>query len=105
MVIGKQIIEKRNMEIISKCLICGSNELVPFIQCKDFTVSRETFSIQSCSRCGFKFTSPRPNLEEIGPYYKSEEYVSHSDTKTGLIHKLYHWVRSYTLIKKLQLVI
>jgi 2-polyprenyl-3-methyl-5-hydroxy-6-metoxy-1,4-benzoquinol methylase len=42
--------------------------------------------------------------DEIGPYYKSDEYISHSDTKKGLVSKLYHWIRSYTLIKKLQLV-
>lgn len=92
------------MEVVEKCIVCGSSKFEPFIQCKDFTVSRETFAVQSCSSCGFKFTSPRPSADKIGPYYKSEEYVSHSNTKTGLIHKLYHWVRSYTLIKKLQLV-
>ncbi|MDP2386948.1 MAG: class I SAM-dependent methyltransferase [Bacteroidota bacterium] len=92
------------MEVVEKCIVCGSSKFEPFIQCKDFTVSRETFAIQSCTGCGFKFTSPRPSAEKIGPYYKSEEYISHSNTKTGLIHKLYHWVRSYTLIKKLQLV-
>lgn len=92
------------METKNKCVVCGSDEHELFLNCVDYTVSRETFSIQACKSCGFKFTSPRPSAEEIGPYYKSEEYVSHSNTNKGLIHKLYHWVRSYTLIKKLQLV-
>ncbi|HEY1038691.1 MAG TPA: class I SAM-dependent methyltransferase [Bacteroidia bacterium] len=92
------------METVEKCIVCGSSNFEPFIKCKDFTVSHETFEIQKCSSCGFRFTSPRPSSTEIGPYYKSEDYISHSNTKTGLIHKMYHWVRSYTLIKKLQLV-
>lgn len=92
------------MENIEKCLVCGSNDFEPFLVCKDYTVSHDEFKIVACKSCGFKFTSPRPSSFDIGKYYKSEEYVSHSNTKTGLIHKLYHWVRSYTLIKKLQLV-
>jgi hypothetical protein len=92
------------MEEVTKCLVCGSTEFVPFIACKDHTVTKEDFQIQSCKSCGFKFTSPRPSENEIIKYYKSEDYISHTNTKTGLIHRLYHWVRSYTLIKKLQLV-
>src|SRR5439155_25426718 len=60
--------------------------------------------IKRCTACGFKFTSPRPNDEDLGQYYKAEDYISHSDTRKGLVNTLYHWVRSYTLIKKLQLV-
>lgn len=50
------------------------------------------------------FTNPRPSLEHIGDYYKSEEYVSHSSTKKGLVNKAYGWVRSYTLKKKISLL-
>lgn len=92
------------MEKVEKCIVCGETEFKPFLACTDFTVSKEKFNIVKCGSCGFCFTSPRPSLVEIGPYYKSEEYISHSDTKKGLISKMYHWVRSYTLIKKLQLV-
>ena len=72
--------------------------------CVDYTVSRETFKIVACDKCGFKFTNPRPAPDELGKYYQSEEYVSHSGTKKGLVNKLYHWVRNYTLGKKLQLI-
>ena len=86
------------------CLVCGSNQFEPFLVCKDYTVSKEDFQIVSCKSCGFKFTNPRPSDEVIGDYYKSEEYVSHSNTKKGLINRVYHWVRNYTLGKKLALV-
>lgn len=92
------------MKEITTCLICGSAEQELFLVCKDHTVSQKEFQIKRCKSCGFKFTSPRPNDEDLGAYYKAESYVSHSDTKKGLVNTLYHWVRSYTLIKKLQLV-
>ncbi len=92
------------MKEINECLICGSTKIEPFLSCKDHTVSHKIFEIKQCSDCGFKFTSPRPEDKDLGEYYKAESYVSHSDTKKGLINRLYHWVRSYTIIKKLQLV-
>lgn len=92
------------MKEITQCLICGSADIKPFLVCRDHTVSHKEFQIKQCAKCGFRFTSPRPNDEDLGQYYKAESYVSHSDTKKGLVNTLYHWVRSYTLIKKLQLV-
>lgn len=92
------------MQQIEKCLVCGSNQFEPFLVCKDYTVSKEQFNILSCKHCNFKFTNPRPFDSEIGNYYKSENYVSHSNTQKGLINKLYHLVRNYTLQKKLSLV-
>ncbi|MCW3103520.1 MAG: type 12 methyltransferase [Bacteroidetes bacterium] len=74
------------------------------MKCKDNTVSRETFQIVKCNSCGFKFTNPRPEPSELGRYYKSEEYVSHSNTKKGFINSTYQSVRKYTLLKKLQLI-
>lgn len=85
-------------------MICGSNMFEPFLVCKDYTVSKTEFNIVACKQCGFKFTNPRPEDSDLGNYYKSEEYVSHSDTKKGLINRLYHFVRSYTLNKKIKLV-
>lgn len=89
---------------LDKCPVCGSGQSQPFISCKDYTVSQETFNIVSCSACGFKYTNPRPSDDTIGQYYKSEDYVSHTNTKKGLINRLYHAVRSYTLKKKLGLI-
>jgi len=40
----------------------------------------------------------------MGDYYKSENYISHSNTKKGLVSRLYHIVRNYTLGQKLKLV-
>jgi len=92
------------METLSNCPICNSSQFAPFISCIDHTVSRETYTIVQCNSCGFKFTNPRPEESKLGDYYKSEDYISHSNTKKGLVNFLYQTVRKYTLLKKLQLV-
>ena len=92
------------MLTINKCLVCGSDSFEPFLVCKDYTVSQQNFNIVSCKSCGFKFTNPRPENSVIGDYYKAEEYVSHSNTTKGVVNKLYHSVRNYTLKQKLKLI-
>jgi len=92
------------MIVLSNCPVCNSVNFKPFLVCKDNTVSRETFNILECVSCGFKFTNPRPEEDKLGDYYKSEEYVSHSNTNKGLINSAYQMVRKYTLLKKLQLI-
>jgi SAM-dependent methyltransferase len=92
------------MKQIRICPVCNAANQTPFITCKDYTVSQERFAIVSCTTCNFKFTNPRPEDEELGRYYKSEDYISHSNTSKGLISKLYHLVRNYTISKKLNLV-
>lgn len=89
---------------ISNCLVCGNTHFSPFLTCKDYTVSQEHFNIVSCNSCGFKFTNPRPDNEVLGNYYKAESYVSHTNSKKGIINKLYHIVRNYTLKSKIKMV-
>lgn len=88
------------MTILNNCPVCGDTRFQPFISCKDFTVSYEQFNIVDCLNCSFKFTNPRPEDSVIGSYYKSENYISHSDTRKGFVSQLYHLIRSYTLGKK-----
>lgn len=92
------------MENLITCPICSSSQFSPFMSCIDHTVSCETFQIVQCDSCGFKFTNPRPEETELGRYYKSEDYVSHSNSNKGFINSTYQSVRKYTLLKKLQLI-
>jgi 2-polyprenyl-3-methyl-5-hydroxy-6-metoxy-1,4-benzoquinol methylase len=92
------------LQQITYCPVCKGTDFAHFLTCKDYTVSQESFNIVSCKSCNFKFTNPRPSDSEIGKYYKSEDYVSHSDTKKGLINRLYHMVRTRTLKQKLELI-
>jgi 2-polyprenyl-3-methyl-5-hydroxy-6-metoxy-1,4-benzoquinol methylase len=92
------------MKQIDNCPVCNSKSYKESLICKDYTVSHENFTIVCCDACGFKFTNPRPDDSVLGNYYKSEDYISHSDTKKGLISQLYHFVRNYTLTKKVSLL-
>jgi SAM-dependent methyltransferase len=97
-------VEQSKLHYWEACPLCGSRSFVPFLKCKDFTVSGEKFQIVSCSSCSFKFTNPVPGPGSIGEYYKSEDYISHSSTKKGLVSWLYQVVRKYTLKRKLALI-
>ena len=52
----------------------------------------------------FIFTQDFPVEAEIGRYYETPDYISHSDTKKGAMNSVYHRVRSYMLKRKARLV-
>lgn len=87
-----------------KCLVCGNTHFTPQLKCTDYFVSGEEFDIYRCDGCGFVFTQDIPSSEEIPPYYKSEEYISHSDTQKGIVNRLYHRVRNIMLGRKFKLI-
>lgn len=86
------------------CPVCNHTEFKPHLKAKDHTVSGEWFSILSCQSCGFLFTQDIPGPDEIGRYYQSENYVSHTDTKKNLFFRIYAQVRNYTLRQKRNLI-
>ena len=86
------------------CPVCNSEHIQPQLTAKDHTVSQKEFSIWHCNDCTFRFTQDVPGQAEIGAYYASAGYISHSDTKEGFINSLYHRVRKYTLVSKRKLV-
>ncbi len=91
-------------EELQNCPICQHTTFKPYLVCKDYLVSQDEFTIQSCEGCGFRFTNPRPDNKSIGGYYQSTDYVSHNDKSEGLINKLYRLVRQFTLRQKLNLI-
>lgn len=88
-----------------ECPICREQALQPFLEAKDYTVSQQQFSLVSCGNCRLVLTQDVPAQEEIGPYYQSQQYISHSDTRKGFINQLYHGVRKITLASKRKLVV
>ena len=87
-----------------QCPICNSVNIAQALKAKDYTVSKQTFSIWQCNDCTCRFTQDVPAADAISAYYQSSAYVSHSDTKKGLINKLYHAVRNYTVEGKRRLI-
>lgn len=87
------------------CPVCNSEKIAPQLTAEDFTVSHQQFSVWHCSNCTLRFTQDVPAQDAIGPYYQSDSYISHSDTKKGLVNTLYHLVRKRTLNGKRKMVI
>lgn len=75
-----------------------------FIKCIDHTVSGETFQLVYNKSYDMLVTSPTPKIEDLGKYYESEDYISHTDGKRSLFEKMYQWVKSYALGQKVKLI-
>jgi 2-polyprenyl-3-methyl-5-hydroxy-6-metoxy-1,4-benzoquinol methylase len=76
--------------------------LEPFLNCKDFTVSDETYEVMHNTEYDMLVTSPVP--VDLENYYKSENYISHTDSKKTLLEKVYKSVKNITLKRKLGLI-
>ena len=92
------------MELLSTCPVCDNEHLTTFMECPDHFLSKEIFTIARCEKCGFLFTNPRPETDQLSAYYKSEEYISHSNTRKGFQNLIYQGVRNYTISRKLKLI-
>ncbi len=86
------------------CPVCKSESVKPVLSAKDHTVTQEQFTISECAECSFRFTSDAPSQEVIHNYYKSSAYISHTDTKKGLVNMIYHVARFFTMMSKEKLV-
>jgi 2-polyprenyl-3-methyl-5-hydroxy-6-metoxy-1,4-benzoquinol methylase len=76
--------------------------LQPFLSCKDHTVSDEVYQVMINNEYDMLVTSPVP--ENVADYYKSEDYISHTDSKKSLLDKAYQAVKNITLKRKLKLI-
>jgi len=75
-----------------------------FLTVKDYSVSKETFDLYYDETLDMLITHPQPSLENLGKYYESEDYISHTDNKRSLFEKLYHFIKSIALKNKLNLI-
>lgn len=89
---------------LEQCPICGASSFEEAFSCVDNFVSKETYQVVKCPTCGFLCTQDVPDAAHIGSYYQSDEYISHSDTKKGVMNSLYHYARQFMLTQKAQLV-
>lgn len=92
------------MEELKNCKLCEGSVFETHLKCRDHFLSGEEFIIARCTNCGFLFTNPRPEAAHLGAYYKSENYISHSNNRKGLLNKIYHSVRRYNHKQKYKLI-
>lgn len=71
---------------------------------EDYLVSNETFELVYDSDLDMLRTFPQPDLENLPRYYESEDYISHTDEKGGLMSSLYQAVKKWSLQKKTKLI-
>jgi len=76
--------------------------LEPYLVCKDYTVSLEEYQVMFNKEFDMLVTIPVP--KNISDYYKSEDYISHTDSKKSLFDKVYQAVKNITLKRKLKLI-
>lgn len=75
-----------------------------YITVKDHSVSGETFELLIDKEMQLLKTHPQPAPENLGRYYESDDYISHTDGKRSLFEKLYHTVKQKALRDKIKLV-
>ena len=80
------------------------NSFETYVSCKDHLVSGEKFDLLLDDSLDLLMTNPKPDDKDLGKYYESEEYISHTDAKKSMVDVLYQMVRNYTLKKKLSLI-
>lgn len=76
----------------------------PFLTVQDHSVSQEIFNLYYDSNLDMLVTQPQPSLDQLGKYYESDDYISHTDSKRSLFEKAYHVVKSIALKNKLNLI-
>ncbi len=86
------------------CPLCSSEKISLQFSCTDHFISKETFELYKCTVCGFVFTQDYSEETEIGKYYESDDYISHSDTSKGLSNKIYRLVRTRMLHRKKRII-
>lgn len=72
-----------------------------YITCKDHTVSGEEFGLILDPEMDLLITTPKPDPEKLPSYYKSEDYISHTDSKNSITDKIYQRVKKLMIANKL----
>lgn len=91
-------------EKLENCPSCQHPQFDNYLICEDHSVTHESFALVKCKNCELVFTNPRPSKDELGKYYQSDTYISHTDKGNSLINVVYKLVRSYTLKRKRSLI-
>ncbi len=87
------------------CPVCKNSVFEPYLIVKDHFLSKEDFNIVICKKCGFKFTNPRPDEDNLINYYLSDDYISHGRSRSLIIENIYKIIRKYSFYKKHQLIV
>ncbi len=82
------------------CPLCDAKEFQAYLQPYHWRKTKKVFSVVECKHCKHLYTKDAPSEGEIGPYYDSETYISHTDKKSSLFDRVYGLVKRYMLSRK-----
>jgi SAM-dependent methyltransferase len=71
---------------------------------KDYLVTNEEFTLIYNSEKEMLLTNPQPEANQLSKYYESDDYISHTDNKKGIVSFLYQTVKKRALQNKLNLI-
>ncbi|MCF6181847.1 class I SAM-dependent methyltransferase [Lutibacter sp.] len=75
-----------------------------YLSCKDYLVSNEKFDLVYNKELDMLETTPVPSLDKLSSYYKSEEYISHTDASKTIFDKVYQLVKKINIKHKLNVI-
>jgi len=73
-----------------------------YLNVKDHAVSKEDFELWEDPGYGLLKTLPVP--PDLGRYYQSEDYISHTDGRRSLFERAYQLVKRHTISRKEKLI-
>ena len=86
------------------CPLCGAVGQIPYANCTDFMVSKESFYLLRCPDCGVVYTLDPPKEEEMKRYDKLNLKLKLGDSPNGFTSRLYYHVRNIMLKWKTKIV-
>lgn len=75
-----------------------------YIEVEDYSVSHQKFQLLHNAEYDILKTYPQPSLENLGQYYESEDYISHTDGKRSLFEKVYQVVKTKNISDKVKII-
>lgn len=72
-----------------------------YLKCVDFRVSGKEFILVPVEEGTILKTTPVPSEVELPSYYETEDYISHTDSKKSFLDRIYQWVKTMMLKRKL----
>lgn len=70
----------------------------------DYSISKESFELKYNSELDMFNTFPKPENIDLPKYYKSENYISHTDSTKSVMDKIYQLVKTFTISSKVKLI-
>lgn len=76
-----------------------------YLKVKDYSVSQKEFTLYLDTSIDLLATNPQPTSDELGRYYESEDYISHTDSSRSWFEKIYQIIKKTAIQQKLKLVL